>query len=88
MFSLLLLHVGLGYLFWSDDSDEIPEFNPVILVKIYLYFAVNSFWKKHEYLLALQRPKVMKEKSSSICRLTNYYILLQKPQAHTPIFVF
>ena len=27
----------------DDDSDEIPEFNPVILVKIYLYFAANSF---------------------------------------------
>ena len=25
------------------NSDEVPELSPVSLVKIYLYFAVNSF---------------------------------------------
>ena len=27
----------------DDNSDEAPELSPVILVKIYLYFAANSF---------------------------------------------
>ena len=27
----------------DDNSDKVPELSPVILVKIYLYFAANSF---------------------------------------------
>ena len=27
----------------DDNADEVPELSPVILVKIYLYFAANSF---------------------------------------------
>ena len=30
----------------DDNSDEVPELSPVILVKIYLYFAANLFWRK------------------------------------------
>ena len=29
--------------FIDDDFDEIPGFNPVILLKIYLYFDAYSF---------------------------------------------
>ena len=44
--------------------------------------------EKKEYLLAVLRPKVMEKQLSSVCRSTNYYILMQKPQAHAPVFVF
>ena len=37
--------------------------------------------EKEEYLLAVQRPKVMEKKLSSVCKPMNYYILLQNTQA-------
>ena len=44
--------------------------------------------KKREYLLAVQRPKVMEKKLSYVCKPTIYYIFLQNSQAPALIFVF
>ena len=45
-----------------DNSDEVPELSPVILVKIYLYFAPNLFWRRRETLTSCVETKSKGEK--------------------------
>ena len=46
----------------DDNSDEEPKLSPVILVKIYLYFAANSFWRRRETLTSCVETKSKGEK--------------------------
>ena len=46
----------------DDNSDEVPELSPVILVKIYLYFAADSFWSRRGTLTSCAETKTKREK--------------------------
>ena len=46
----------------DDNSDDVPELSPVILVKIYLYFAANSLWRRRETLTSCVETKSKGEK--------------------------
>ena len=61
----------------DDNSDEVPELNPVILVKIYPYFAANSVWRRGALTSCVEttreKPKVREKKLSSVCKAKNYW---------------
>ena len=46
----------------DDNSDEVPELSPVILVKIYLYFAANSVRRRRGTLTSCVETKSKGEK--------------------------
>ena len=67
----------------DDNSDEVPEHSPVILVKIYLYFAANSFWrrigtltscvetnsKREKVVICLQGKELLEKPCTSSCSI-------------------
>ena len=70
----------------DDNSDEAPELRPVILVKIYFYFAANSFRRKRRTLTSCAETKSKGEKLSFVCKTKNYWKNLV--QAHALFFAF
>ena len=70
----------------NDNSDEVPEFMPVILVRIYFYFAANSFRRKRGTLTSCAETKSKGEKLSLVCKTKNYGKSLV--QAHALFFAF
>ena len=63
------------------NSDEVPELSPVSLVKIYLYFAANSFWrgrgtscletksKGEKVVICLQGKELLEKPCTSSCSI-------------------
>ena len=62
----------------DDNSDEVPELSPVILVKIYLYFAANSFWRRRKTLTSCIETK---SKGEKVVTCLQGKELLEKPCA-------
>ena len=56
--------------------DEVPELRPVILVKIYFYFAANSFRRKREALTSCAETK---SKGGKVVICMQDKELLEKP---------
>ena len=69
----------------DDNSDEVPELSPVILVKIYLYFAANSFYRRRETSTSCVETK-REKKLPSVCKAKNYW--KSHVQAHALFFGF
>ena len=67
------------------SSDEVPELSPVSLVKIYLYFAANSFLRGRGTLTSCLETK-REKKLSSVCKEKNYW--KSHVQAHALFFAF
>ena len=61
----------------DGNSDEVPELSPVILVKIYLYFAANSFLRRRETLTSCVE---MKSKGEKVVTCLQGKELLEKPR--------
>ena len=62
--------------FHDDNSDEVPELSPVIVVKIYLYFAANSFWRRRRTLTSCVETK---SKGDKVVICLQGKELLEKP---------